>query len=71
MVLLSVIFLPVQWRLCEIGLEDYSFVLLSRYPLSVLQLFVLLTNIAMGLRNMFTLLWPCLWCRWFNNSVGN
>lgn len=21
----------LQWRLCEIGLEDYSFVLLSRY----------------------------------------
>lgn len=28
-----------QWRLCEIGLEDYSFVLLSRYISKILVCF--------------------------------
>ena len=27
-----------QWRLCEIGLEDYSFVILSRYTFSSVSL---------------------------------
>lgn len=35
----------MQWRLCEIGLEDYSFVLLSRYAFYFDLTFTLLASL--------------------------
>lgn len=61
-------FVQVQWRLCEIGLEDYLFVLLSRYSFFRLPIACFLVYYR-GLQCMVN--WIVCKASILGNSVGN